>query len=103
MLPDQLTVAEVDWLEEAAGPSLGLEHADLLALLEALAEHPLIAALGMSGAVSDQAALANRLAYLLPLALEQKLQLLDLDTPQARLTQLQVWLEQLQGESGAAQ
>lgn len=103
VLPDQLTVAEVDWLEEAAEQSLGLEHADLLALLEALAEHPLIAALGMSGAVSDQAALANRLAYLLPLALEQKLQLLDLDTPQARLTQLQVWLEQLQGESGAAQ
>ena len=103
VLPDQLTVAEVDWLEEAAEQSLGLEHADLLALLEALAEHPLIAALGMSGAVSDQAALANRLAYLLPLALEQKLQLLDLDTPQARLAQLQVWLEQLQGESGAAQ
>lgn len=103
VLPDQLTVAEVDWLEEAAEQSLGLEHADLLALLEALAEHPLIAALGMSGAVSDQAALANRLAYLLPLALEQKLQLLDLDTPQARLSQLQVWLEQLQGESGAAQ
>lgn len=103
VLPDQLTVAEVDWLEEAAEQSLGLEHADLLALLEALAEHPLIAALGMSGAVSDQAALANRLGYLLPLALEQKLQLLDLDTPQARLAQLQVWLEQLQGESGAAQ
>ncbi|MDT4870090.1 hypothetical protein FQZ97_1051510 [compost metagenome] len=72
-------------------------------MLEALAEHPLIAALGMSGAVSDQAALANRLAYLLPLALEQKLQLLDLDRPQARLSQLQVWLDQLQGESGAAQ
>jgi hypothetical protein len=101
VLPDRLTVAEVDWLEEAAAQPLGLEHADLVALLEALAEHPLIAALGMTDGVSDQAALANQLAYLLPLALEQKLQLLELDTPQARLSQLQTWLDQLQGESGA--
>jgi hypothetical protein len=72
-------------------------------LLEALAEHPLVTALGMTDAVSGQAALANRLAYLLPLAREQKLQLLELDTPQARLTQLQVWLDQLQSEGGAAQ
>jgi hypothetical protein len=103
VLPDQLTVAEVDWLEEAAEQPLGHEHADLVALLEALAEHPLVAALGMTDAVSGQAALANQLAYLLPLALEQKLQLLELATPQARLTQLQVWLDQLQGENGAAQ
>ncbi|MDM8348052.1 LON peptidase substrate-binding domain-containing protein [Pseudomonas sp. sp1636] len=103
VLPDQLTVAEVDWLEEAAEQPLGFEHADLAALLEALAEHPLVAALGMNQAVSGQTALANQLAYLLPLALEQKLQLLELDTPQARLSQLQLWLEQLQGESGAAQ
>lgn len=103
VLPDRLTVAEVDWLEEAVEQPLGLEHADLVALLEALAEHPLIAALGMTDGVSDQAALANQLAYLLPLALEQKLQLLELDTPQTRLSQLQTWLDQLQGESGAPQ
>ncbi|WP_300656027.1 LON peptidase substrate-binding domain-containing protein [Pseudomonas sp.] len=103
VLPDQLTVAEVEWLEEPAEQPLGSEHADLVALLEALAEHPLVVALGMTDSVSGQAALANQLAYLLPLALEQKLQLLELDTPQARLTQLQAWLEQIQGESGIAQ
>ncbi|MDA7088121.1 LON peptidase substrate-binding domain-containing protein [Pseudomonas sp. SA3-5] len=103
VLPDQLTIAEVEWLEEAADQPLGAEHADLVALLEALAEHPLVAALGMTDSVSGQAALANQLAYLLPLALEQKLQLLELDTPQARLIQLQAWLEQIQGESGVAQ
>lgn len=103
VLPDQLTVAEVEWLEEPTEQPLGSEHADLVALLEALAEHPLVVALGMTDSVSGQAALANQLAYLLPLALEQKLQLLELDTPQARLTQLQAWLEQIQGESGIAQ
>jgi hypothetical protein len=103
VLADQLTVAEVDWLDEPAEQPLSLEHADLLALLEALAEHPLVAALGMTGGVSGQAALANQLAYLLPLAPEQKLQLLELDMPQARLAQLQVWLDQMQGENGAVQ
>lgn len=98
VLPDQLTVAEVDWLEEAAEQPLGCEHADLVALLEALAEHPLVAALGMTDAVSSQAALANQLAYLLPLASEQKVQLLALDEPQARLSLLQTVLDQLQGE-----
>lgn len=98
VLPDQLTVAEVDWLEEAAEQPLGCEHADLVALLEALAEHPLVAALGMTDGVSSQAALANQLAYLLPLASEQKVQLLALDEPQARLSLLQTVLDQLQGE-----
>lgn len=98
VLPDQLTMAEVDWLEE--GPALPLldEHADLTALLHALAAHPMVAALGMGGAVGDQAALANQLAYLLPLASEQKVQLLALDEPQARLSLLQSVLDQLQGE-----
>lgn len=98
VLPDQLTVAEVDWLEEAAEQPLGGEHADLVALLEALAEHPLVAALGMTDGVSSQAALANQLAYLLPLASEQKVQLLALDEPQARLSLLQTVLDQLQAE-----
>jgi Lon protease-like protein len=98
VLPDQLTMAEVDWLEE--GPQLPLlaEHADLTALLHALAAHPMVAALGMGGTVDDQAALANQLAYLLPLASEQKVQLLALDEPQARLSLLQNVLAQLQGE-----
>ncbi|HBX56404.1 LON peptidase substrate-binding domain-containing protein [Pseudomonas sp. UBA2684] len=98
VLPDQLTMAEVDWLDEASPSPLRAEHADLLALLSALAEHPLVAALGMSEAVNDQSALANQLAYLLPLAPEQKLQLLALDAPQERLVLLQALLDQLQGE-----
>jgi Lon protease-like protein len=67
-------------------------------LLHALAAHPMVAALGMGGTVDDQAALANQLAYLLPLASEQKVQLLALDEPQARLSLLQNVLAQLQGE-----
>jgi uncharacterized protein len=100
VLPDQLTIAEVDWLEEAAECPLLAEHADLAALLAALAEHPLVASLGMGGVAVGQAQLANQLAYLLPLEPGQKLQVLQQDDPGARLTQLQLLLEQLQGESG---
>lgn len=101
VLPDQLTLAEVDWLEDGPERPLLAEHADLAALLAALAEHPLVASLGMGGAVDGQAVLANQLAYLLPLALEEKLQLLALDDPLARLDLLQVVLERLQGELNA--
>ncbi|WP_137975056.1 LON peptidase substrate-binding domain-containing protein [Pseudomonas sp. F(2018)] len=98
---DQLTLAQVDWLDEPDDAPLLAEHADLAALLAALAEHPLVAGLAMGGVVAGQQALANQLAYLLPFATEQKLQLLQLDDPLRRLGQVQVLLDQLQGEMTA--
>ncbi len=103
VLPDQLTVAEVEWLEEESEQPLLGEHADLAALLGALSEHPMVAALGMQAEPVGQAALANQLAYLLPLEAEQKLQLLALDQPLQRLDLLHELLEQLQGQAGATQ
>ena len=98
---DQLTLAQVDWLDEPDDAPLLVEHADLAALLAALAEHPLVAGLAMGGVVAGQQALANQLAYLLPFSTEQKLQLLQLDDPLRRLGQVQVLLDQLQGEMTA--
>ncbi|MBB1518024.1 LON peptidase substrate-binding domain-containing protein [Aquipseudomonas guryensis] len=95
---DQLTLAEVTWLDEAADAPLLAEHADLAALLNALVEHPLVAGLGMGGAVASQQALANQLAYLLPFTVEQKLQALQLADPGQRLAYIQSLLDQLQGE-----
>lgn len=99
--PDQLALAEVSWIDEPQDAPLLAEHADLAALLAALAEHPLVAGLGMGGLVSGQQALANQLAYLLPLSIEQKLQALMLDEPLQRLGHLQALLDQLQGEMTA--
>jgi hypothetical protein len=98
---DQLTLAEVNWLDEAEDAPLLAEHADLAALLSALAEHPLVAGLGMGGVVAGQQALANQLAYLLPFAIEQKLQLLQLDAPLQRLELIQHLLDRMQGEMTA--
>ena len=96
--PNQLTLAEVEWLAEREDLPLLAEHADLAALLSALAEHPLVAGLDMGGVVASQQALANQLAYLLPFSTEQKLQVLLQDEPLQRLEQIQALLDQLQGE-----
>ena len=98
---DQLTLAEVSWLDEAEDAPLLAEHADLAALLSALAEHPLVAGLSMGGVVAGQQALANQLAYLLPFSIEQKLQLLRLDAPLQRLELIQHLLDRMQGEMTA--
>jgi hypothetical protein len=95
---DQLTLAEVRWLDEQADAPLRAEHADLAALLNALNEHPMVSGLGMAGAVAGQQALANQLAYLLPFSVEEKLQALREGDPAQRLAQIQHLLDRLQGE-----
>ena len=99
VLPDQLTVADVQWLQEPPDCPLQAEHADLAALHAALAEHPLVEELAMAGVVTGQQQLANQLAYLLPLEPAQKLQLRALDDPAQRLDQLHTMLEMLQGDA----
>ncbi len=95
---DQLVLAEVSWFDEPRDVPLLAEHVDLAALLAALAEHPLVVGLGMSGVVNGQQALANQLAYLLPFSIEDKLQALVLGDPSQRLGHIQNLLDQLQGE-----
>ncbi|NMZ30819.1 ATP-dependent protease [Pseudomonas protegens] len=95
---DQLTVARVQWLEEAPEQPLQDEDADLIALLKALAEHPMVEALDMGGEATGQLSLANQLAYLLPFSEQDKIDLLQLDDPQQRLDAIQQLLDELQGE-----
>lgn len=91
-------VAEVEWLDESPEQPLSEEDQDLLALLKALAEHPMVAALNMNTEVAGQQSLANQLAYLLPFTEEDKLELLLVNDPQQRLDGIQVLLDEMQGE-----
>lgn len=95
---DQLLVADVQWLQEPSENPLEEQDADLLALLEALAEHPMVASLDMGAHAEGQLALSNQLAYLLPFAEVDKIDLLQLDDPQQRLDAIQRLLDTLQGE-----
>lgn len=95
---DQLLVGEVEWLAEQADSPLLEQDDDLLALLLALGEHPMVKSLDMPQAVNGRQSLANQLGYLLPFLEEDKLRLLATDAPAQRLDSIQALLEQLQGE-----
>ncbi|MDX9671221.1 MULTISPECIES: LON peptidase substrate-binding domain-containing protein [unclassified Pseudomonas] len=95
---DQLILADVEWLDDEPEQPLQDEDADLVALLKALAEHPMVEALNMGNEALGQQSLANQLAYLLPFAEEDKIDLLQLDDPQQRLDAIQALLDELQGE-----
>jgi Lon protease-like protein len=93
---DQLTVAEIAWREDGDELPLSDEHEELVLLLEALGQHPLVQTRAMGGAAHGQRSLADQLAYLLPFRPEQKIKLLQLDDTPHRLQLIQSWLEQLQ-------
>ncbi|MFJ4155268.1 LON peptidase substrate-binding domain-containing protein [Pseudomonas sp. NPDC089752] len=95
---DQLLLGEVEWLAELADSPLTDQDDDLLALLVALGEHPMVEALDMPRDVDGRQALANQLAYLLPFMEEDKLDLLAIDSPSERLAEIQKLLERIQGE-----
>jgi Lon protease-like protein len=95
---DHLLVAQVQWLDEAPERPLQEEDADLVALLVALAEHPMVAALNMGLTASGQQSLGNQLAYLLPFADQDKIGLLEIDDPEDRLDAIQDLLDEMQGE-----
>ncbi|SDU28471.1 hypothetical protein SAMN05216296_2847 [Pseudomonas pohangensis] len=98
---DQLISAEIEWLQEEAEQPLLEQHADLVALLQALAEHPLVDRLNLNSSPTGQQMLANQLAYLLPFSIAEKARLLELNNPQQRLAKIQTLLERLQGSLGA--
>jgi Lon protease-like protein len=98
---DNLLMAEVEWLEEPQDKPLQEEDDDLVALLAALAEHPMVAALNMGLTASGQQSLSNQLAYLLPFAEEDKIELLEIDDAEERLDAIQDLLDEMQGDMQA--
>ncbi|MDF0731415.1 LON peptidase substrate-binding domain-containing protein [Pseudomonas entomophila] len=98
VLKDQLLVGEVHWLPDLPDSPLVEQDDDLLALLLALGEHPMVEALDMPRDVDGRQSLSNQLAYLLPFMEEDKLDLLAIDSPQERLVAIQALLERIQGE-----
>lgn len=98
---DNLLIAEVEWLEDPDEKPLQEEDEDLVALLAALAEHPMVAALNMGLTASGQQSLANQLAYLLPFAEEDKIELLEIDDAEELLDAIQDLLDEMQGDMQA--
>ncbi|MFJ4145017.1 LON peptidase substrate-binding domain-containing protein [Pseudomonas sp. NPDC089734] len=95
---DQLLLADIQWLGEQQERPLQDEDADLVALLEALGEHPMVASLNMGLEAGGQQSLANQLAYLLPFTEQDKIDLLEIDDPEERLDAIQELLDEMQGD-----
>ncbi|MCJ8170609.1 LON peptidase substrate-binding domain-containing protein [Atopomonas sediminilitoris] len=91
-----LNQAQVDWLSEEEPLPLQREHTELAAIMQALAEHPSVKALGMPSVADSQQALSYALAYLLPLEQEHKLELLSLNHAAERLARIEeliAWMQ----------
>ncbi|OJH80858.1 MAG: ATP-dependent protease [Stenotrophomonas maltophilia] len=88
-----LVVADVRWCAEDPDDELRPQHALLATVLDHIIEQAGVAFAPASPALMDQASWVSwRLAELLPLSEQQRLQLLQLDDPRQRLQQLLGWM-----------
>lgn len=83
---DQLSVARIEWIEEAPPVALPLEYAPLARLLEHLLDDLDPPFKGLPRALNDAGWVGARLIELLPLDPLEKQALLELDDPLQRLT-----------------
>ncbi len=93
--PNFLIVATVEALPAESALPLPERAKELIALLEQLMQHPLIARLKLEPSVDDGGQLANQLAQLLPIPEASKFILLTEADPLLRLDRLLQLLEQL--------
>ena len=100
---DQLLVASVDYCgvdfvgEEAL--AVEEEHEVLVGLLDQLAQHPVISQLGMAIDYQDLRQLGWRLSELIPLSLERKQALLELQDPFEHIREIEKIIDSMIKES----
>ncbi len=93
MRDNGLVVADVRWCEEDPDDELRPQHALLATVLGHIIEQAGEAYAPANPALLDQASWVGwRLAELLPLSEQQRLQLLQMDDPHQRLQQLLGWM-----------
>ena len=95
---DQLLVAGVDFVGEEA-LAVAEEHEVLVGLLDQLAQHPVISQLGMAIDYQDLRQLGWRLSELIPLSLERKQALLELQDPFERIREIEKIIDSMIKES----
>jgi hypothetical protein len=93
---DRLLHGGVEWLDAECDQSLPAHMSGLPDLLASLSAHPTIQQLNMQVPADSALLTANQLAQLLPVSMEQKLQLLCLESPMARLALIAQFLDELE-------
>ncbi|MDP1930133.1 MAG: LON peptidase substrate-binding domain-containing protein [Gammaproteobacteria bacterium] len=92
LLMGNVDYCSVDFLGEAP-ISVEEEHDVLISLLQQLASHPVISKLGMNIDYEDLRQLGWRLSELIPLTLERKQSLLELQDPHERIRALETIID----------
>ncbi len=99
----QVLIAEVVYCDEdfVGQPPLAVEaeHDVLVGLVEQLVSHPVISRLGMEIAYHDLRELGWRLSELVPLSLDHKQALLELEDPYVRIREIETLLHQMIDEA----
>ncbi len=88
-----LLLGEIEWLDEPAACAVGPQHQRLVALLEAIIEDAGEAHFPPPHRLDDAAWVGMRLASVLPLTLEVRQKLLELDDPRGSLDLIRVFLQ----------
>lgn len=95
--PDQLTMAEVEFLPDEESAAVDEEFESLVEVLRLLTKHPMVQQLGLQVDYDDARSISWRLAELLPLQAETKQALLNMHSPQQRLEEISRLMAQLRG------
>ena len=86
--PDHLLIAEVEYIPREPEVAIGKEHQVLVDILKELIKHPMVEKLELDIDYSDARSVGRRLAELLPIDLEIKQRLLQLQRPRERLSEI---------------
>ena len=94
---DHLLVGKVEYLPAEPEVEIGSEHEPLVDILKELMKHPMIEKLELDIDFSDARSVGRRLAELLPIEVEIKQSLLQLQWPRERLSEIIRLVNKLRG------
>lgn len=95
--PDHLLIAEVEYIPREPEVAIGKEHQVLVDILKELIKHPMVEMLELDIDFSDARSVGRRLAELLPIELETRQSLLQLQRPRQRLSEITGLVNKLRG------
>lgn len=94
--PDGLYMGEIEWLMEESDTDIPEEYEELVSVLRALVQHPVVKDLEMTIDYDDSRDVGWRLTELLPIDKDEKQRLVELTDPLERLDVLHNIIQQME-------
>lgn len=94
--PDGLNMGEIEWLMQEPGGTVPPEYDELVSVLRALVQHPVVKELDMEIDYTDMRDVGWRLTELLPIDKHEKQRMVELTNPLERLEILHDIIQQME-------